>query len=263
MKRRVSALAGIVIAWSCAVPAWSQNPHVVNVVCCGFQDPANGNSNQTIIAQGITVQWVRIDAQNHTVTSGTMPGPGSGTLFNGNLSVGFPTTFSHTFNTLGSFPYFCSPHFGFGMTGTVHVLPPASATVVGTGCQGSSGQPLALATNGLPTVGNQTFGLAVSGGPAGAQAFIFLAAGTGPAVPVSPSCFAYLDLVSLSAFINAGLTPTGPQILSATGATTFTFPLPNLPQLGGLSGAAQAFVFDAGAPSGFVVSNAVALVLGA
>jgi len=46
-------------------------------------------------------------------------------LFNGNLSIATPT-FSFVFNTPGVYPYFCSPHFTFGMVGTVTVNQPTS-----------------------------------------------------------------------------------------------------------------------------------------
>jgi hypothetical protein len=205
---------------------------------------------------------VRTDGFIHSVTDGAAPGPGSGTIFNGSLTAATPT-FSFTFSALGSFAYFCTPHFGFGMTGTVHVVPPASATNVGSGCSSSTGQPLQLAVNSLPVIGNLTFGLTVSNAPPGVPAFLFLAGGVGPPTPISANCFAFLDLVSLQVFINAGVTPTGPQTIGANGMTTFVFPLPNLPSIGGLSGAGQAIVFDPASPGGFAVSNAVAMVIGA
>ena len=56
--------------------------------------------------------------QYHTVTSGTPTQPNS--LFNsGQLRP--PATYSHTFNTAGTFPYYCQVH-GAMMTGSVVVL---------------------------------------------------------------------------------------------------------------------------------------------
>jgi plastocyanin len=261
MKSVASSLAFLVAVVVCALPASAQGPHIVNAACCGFQDPANGNSNQTIVIPGTQVQWVRTDGLNHTVTNGNSPtDPAAGTLFNGTLT-GVATTFSHTFNTLGSFNYFCNPHFPFGMIGTVHVVPPASSTSTGTGCSTSAGTAT-LATTGLPVIGNSAFGFTVSGGPSGAQAFLFLAASTGPPIQVSGTCFVYLDFVSLNAFMMAGITPSGPQILNLSGMTTFAFPVPNVGGLGGVSGAAQALIIDALAPGGFAISNAVSVVVG-
>jgi hypothetical protein len=148
------------------------------------------------------------------------------------------------------------------MTGTVYVLPAASVTTVGTGCATSVGVPV-LGTSALPKVGTPTFAFTLSGGPAGAPAYLFLAASAGPPVAVSPFCNALLDLVSLNAFIQAGITPTPPQALGPGGTTSFNFPIPNDPLLGGITGAAQALILDGGAPGGFALSNAVTVVVGA
>jgi plastocyanin len=86
------------------------------------------------INAGDTVKWVWA-AAGHTVTSGsngTPDGafcndPTGGTPSPGNCAPpGNPTknagdTFSFTFPTAGSFPYFCRPHAAAGMTGTVTV----------------------------------------------------------------------------------------------------------------------------------------------
>ena len=149
------------------------------------------------------------------------------------------------------------------MVGTVYVLPAATSTSVGTGCNSSAGT-LALATNSLPKVGNATFGFVLSGGPSGAQGFLFLSGGIAATpLAVTPTCLAYLDIASLQAFIAAGLTPTGPQLLSAGGSTTFTFNIPLLPSLGGLTVSGQGLVFDGLVPGGLALSNAVTIVVGA
>src|ERR1700682_6691720 len=70
------------------------------------------------IQRGDTVQWTW-SASGHSSTSGT-PGSPSGLWDSGILNQG--ATFSHTFNTAGSFPYYCTPHGACcGMTGTVTV----------------------------------------------------------------------------------------------------------------------------------------------
>ena len=72
---------------------------------------------------GDTVLWTWAGG-SHTVTSGTGPtDPSVGVAFNSRaptLVIG--TTFSHTFNSTGDFPYFCTPHFAFAMTAVVHVV---------------------------------------------------------------------------------------------------------------------------------------------
>lgn len=68
---------------------------------------------------GDTVRWVW-GGGIHNVTSGT------GCTPNGTFTSGVPTsdtafTFSRTFDTAGTFPYFCEVHCSVGMTGTVVV----------------------------------------------------------------------------------------------------------------------------------------------
>src|SRR5438132_10523348 len=69
------------------------------------------------IHPGDTVQWTW-SSTGHSSTSGT-PGVPSGLWDSGILNQG--ATFSHTFNTVGTFPYYCTPHGGCGMIGTVTV----------------------------------------------------------------------------------------------------------------------------------------------
>src|ERR1700687_218020 len=74
------------------------------------------------IQPGDTVQWTW-SSSGHSSTSGT-PGNPNGIWDSGILNQG--ATFSHTFNTAGSFPYYCTPHGQCcGMTGTVNVASPA------------------------------------------------------------------------------------------------------------------------------------------
>jgi plastocyanin/6-phosphogluconolactonase (cycloisomerase 2 family) len=70
------------------------------------------------IAPGDTVEWVWA-GNGHSTTSGT-PGNPDGKWDSGVQNNGF--TFSFTFSTAGSFPYYCSPHGQCcGMIGTVTV----------------------------------------------------------------------------------------------------------------------------------------------
>ena len=73
------------------------------------------------IHPGDTVQWTW-NSSDHSSTSGT-PGHPNGLWDSGILSQG--AMFSHTFNTIGSFPYYCTVHGQCcGMTGTVTVSTP-------------------------------------------------------------------------------------------------------------------------------------------
>lgn len=71
---------------------------------------------EVTIKAGTTVTWVNKDNLAHTVDSGTRDNPT--TLFkSGNLGPG--QTFSYTFTTPGTYPYFCEPHQA--MNGTITV----------------------------------------------------------------------------------------------------------------------------------------------
>ncbi len=86
----------------------------------GSSDPAIGqfySPSPVTISAGSTITWTNDDDTLHTVTSG-LPGEPSGKDFDsGYLAAG--SLFQHTFNTAGSFDYWCTlhPH----MTGKVMV----------------------------------------------------------------------------------------------------------------------------------------------
>lgn len=69
------------------------------------------NPSTLTVSQGTTVTWTNKESVAHTVTSNTSA------FSSGSLSKG--GTFSHQFNTVGTFPYHCSFHSG--MTGTIIV----------------------------------------------------------------------------------------------------------------------------------------------
>ena len=89
--------------------------HTVNQVGFTFS-PA-----EITIEVGDTVDWVW-SAGSHTVTSGTdLSDPDVGVLFDTPLNSGAPS-FSYTFTEAGVQDYFCRPHLGRGMVGTVNVM---------------------------------------------------------------------------------------------------------------------------------------------
>src|SRR5258708_21198646 len=81
--------------------------------CFGF------SPSTVTIHPGDTVQWTW-SSSGHSSTSGS-PGMPSGVWDSGILNQG--STFMHTFNTAGSFSYYCTPHGACcGMVGTVTVV---------------------------------------------------------------------------------------------------------------------------------------------
>ena len=95
---------------------WDTNAACNTSSNCGFKD-ASGNVNVTITA-GTTITWTNTGDSTHTTTScdsshpSTTGCPGGQTSTevwdSGNL--GKSATFSHTFNTKGTFPYYCTLH---------------------------------------------------------------------------------------------------------------------------------------------------------
>ena len=68
------------------------------------------------VAKGTTVTWVNMDFVQHTVTSGSEATPTD--LFDSH-EVGHMQRFSYTFNTPGTYSYYCDLHPG--MVGTISV----------------------------------------------------------------------------------------------------------------------------------------------
>ncbi len=81
-----------------------------------MQSESFNPKNKTISA-GTTLTWVNKDPVNHTVTSGT-PGSPDGLFDSGTIGSG--GTFTHTFNTSGTFKYYCRIHQDI-MTGSITV----------------------------------------------------------------------------------------------------------------------------------------------
>ncbi len=61
------------------------------------------------IKQGESVRWTNMDLVPHTATSGSPGDANAGSLWNsGNLSMG--QSYTHKFNDVGEFVYFCQVH---------------------------------------------------------------------------------------------------------------------------------------------------------
>jgi plastocyanin len=67
------------------------------------------------IQAGSTVRWVNDVVMFHTIT------PSEHTEWSEGTVTAAGDVFEHTFENPGTFPYFCSPHLGAGMTGTITV----------------------------------------------------------------------------------------------------------------------------------------------
>jgi plastocyanin len=74
--------------------------------------------SELTIAPGTTVRWVNDADIFHTIT------PDGHSEWNEGSVGSAGETFSHTFQTAGTFPYYCSPHRSQGMTGTITVSAP-------------------------------------------------------------------------------------------------------------------------------------------
>jgi plastocyanin len=71
------------------------------------------------IKAGEAVKWTWVSGR-HNVVSGASCTP-DGKFTSGTSTDGPPATYEHTFDTPGTYPYFCDPHCGIGMTGKVVV----------------------------------------------------------------------------------------------------------------------------------------------
>jgi len=83
----------------------------------GFQSISFGPQDQTLNL-GDQVTWIWVGS-GHNVVNGSGPGgPGTGTIFN-TTTLGSTGAFTWKASQSGFVPYFCSPHFSLGMTGSL------------------------------------------------------------------------------------------------------------------------------------------------
>src|SRR5687768_9912343 len=118
MSYRSRFLSSVLIVL--AVGSLEAETYTVNVGPGTFFNPPGLN-----IAPGDTVVWHFVEF-GHTTTSDAISGPevwDSGFISSGE-------DFSHTFSTVGEYPYHCTPH-GTLMTGLVSVIAPPSRHIRG------------------------------------------------------------------------------------------------------------------------------------
>jgi len=89
-----------------------------------FRDMESGDATTTVTA-GDTVRWQWVSG-THSTTRLDAPE----TWDSGVQST--PFSFSRQFMVPGTFPYICTVHVSFGMTGTVIVLPAGASTTTST-----------------------------------------------------------------------------------------------------------------------------------
>ncbi len=115
-------LTTILFAMTMVITSFSQTMVTAN---SNFFSPAD-----ITIEVGETVQWDN-NGGTHNVNGSTATYPGNPESFDNGSASSAAWTFSHTFNTAGTYDYRCDPHFGLGMFGTITVqAAPAAADLV-------------------------------------------------------------------------------------------------------------------------------------
>ena len=134
------------------------------------------------------------------------------------------------------------------------VLPLWKPSVVstGSGCTGVGGTVTQVA-NGLPTLGNQGFGLTVANAPQQSPALLLLAAGQlATPIPLHGTCLLYVDPLKLALVL--------PSQVSTTGSASWPLPIPTTTSLLGVAFHTQALAVTPALK--FLASNALESKIG-
>lgn len=194
------------------------------------QGGANFSLSAVTIQIGDTVKWTWA-GNNHSATSGTPNNP-SGLFDSGVHNAGF--TFSFTFNTAGSYPYYCRIH-GAMMTGSVTVTAP-TPTPTPTPAPTPTPTPTATPTpTPTPTpTSTPTPSPTPTPEPFSAHALVFPPTTTNSDVPISigEACVSILDGPCTYMWTYNGTYP-GPLIRRPTGQSTRVTFINNLPAMAG------------------------------
>jgi LPXTG-motif cell wall-anchored protein len=140
IRSMAAVAAALVIAlMAVGAPAWAASVSMVDF---------NFSPATVTIKVGDSVTWTNNATDPHTSTSDT------GVWDSGTVNPG--ASFTHTFNSAGTFPYHCSFHVSLGMVGTV-IVQAASTTPAPTsssgGGGGGGGGSTATAGEPLPNTG--------------------------------------------------------------------------------------------------------------
>jgi plastocyanin len=110
-RRAVTAQAGSTATVTFALTS-AVDGEIVEVLATGG---LTFSPSDLTIERGTTVRWRNQAAMLHTITP-----DGHSEWLEGSVTAA-GDIFTHTFNTAGTFPYFCAPHVAQGMTGVVTV----------------------------------------------------------------------------------------------------------------------------------------------
>ncbi len=127
MKQRLSAIATAILLCLGFAPSGFAATAMVSVGSTLFAfTPATTNINA-----GDRVIWVW-SGTFHSTTSGTVSGTVAtpNGLWESGVVNTLPHSFTNTFNSAGTFPYYCSIHFNSGMKGSIVVTAPNSPPTV-------------------------------------------------------------------------------------------------------------------------------------
>lgn len=132
-RRSYLRVAGLCVGLAAGCSSPSGNGSEVRQV--GMTDGLVFQPESVRIAEGTTVEWTNEGNAGHTVTAYEDRIPDAAAYFasggfeseaaaRGNLQDGLieaEESYSHTFETTGQHDYFCIPHEGSGMTGSIRV----------------------------------------------------------------------------------------------------------------------------------------------
>ncbi|MGB2694489.1 MAG: plastocyanin/azurin family copper-binding protein [Dehalococcoidia bacterium] len=129
-----------------------------------------GGVCETVINVGDTVEWTHVGQIPHTTTEcgASCDSPSGSPLWNSGILTGIDT-FQYTFNTAGTYLYFCEVHPALqrgrivvqGATGPTNT--PVATTATGPGTTAPAGPTATTSASGLPSAGAASGGDSSSG----------------------------------------------------------------------------------------------------
>jgi len=129
MKKLIfAALAPLAVLAACAQPQVSASTAAVTDTFIDMEPTLSFSPSPVTISAGETVTFRNTSAFGHTVSTepnspaesaNTELPAGAMSFDSGNVAAG--GTYTHTFTVPGTYRYFCDPHNGAGMTGTIVV----------------------------------------------------------------------------------------------------------------------------------------------